>query len=78
MCFVVIIRKELERPHCLPDGRRYAAEGPRPLALPFVAKRRLRGSDTWDNDNLAVHGFSDNRLIHLQLFVTQRTRYGAC
>ena len=70
MCFVMIIRKELERLYRLPDGRRYAAE--------FVAKRWLRGSDTWDNDNLAVHGFSDNRLIHLQLFVTQRTRYGAC
>ena len=69
MCLVMIIRKELESLRRLPDGRRYAAE--------FIAKRWLWATYTLHNDNLAVHGFNDNRYIHLQFAGAQRTHCGA-
>ena len=76
MCLVMIIRKILESRGRLLDGRRYAAES-NGTARRFMQHEYTRGAYAGYNYDGAIHGFSDNRHIHLQFAGAQRTHRGA-
>ena len=74
MCLVMIIRKILESRRRLLDGRRYAAEC---KGGSSILREFMRGAYARHNYDSAIHGFSDNRHIHLQFAGAQRTHRGA-
>ena len=77
MCLVMIIRVPLESRGRLLDGRRYAAESNGGSGQRLILREFTRGAYARHNYDGAIHGFSDNRHIHLQFAGAQRTHRGA-